>query len=253
MSQSDFDEEALWRQFAEARLKEGNLNDQLDLPSVFENISPSNGSRALDLGCGLGQSSFRLAEQLGYEVLAVDASSEMLAHARKLYSGTKIQWLESTFECLELSANSFQLIVACLSFHFVERLDVLLKRCSGWLCEGGALVFSVRHPIRTCNPTGEASVDGEIALSTRNYFKEGRREFNWLGARCINHHRTLGTYIAIIRDAGMTIESVIEPCDSTSAFAFSQESTSVPFFLTLVSRKPMNVLQRTTGDLKQIV
>jgi hypothetical protein len=46
MSQLDFDDEPLWRRFADARTKEGNLNDHLDLPSVFESIRPGNGSIA---------------------------------------------------------------------------------------------------------------------------------------------------------------------------------------------------------------
>jgi ubiquinone/menaquinone biosynthesis C-methylase UbiE len=239
MSQSVSDDDALWRQFAEARMKEGNLNDHLDLPSVFETIPQGKGSKALDLGCGLGQSSFRLAEQLGYDVLAVDASSEMLTHARRLYSGVNIQWIECSFDQLEFPENSFQLIVACLSFHFVERLDHLLKRCSSWLCGGGLLVFSVRHPIRTCNPTGELSKEGMFAWRASDYFQEGPREFNWLGAKCINHHRTIGTYAAMLSGAGMSIERLIEPSDSAGAFAFSEESRSVPFFLTIASRKPI--------------
>jgi ubiquinone/menaquinone biosynthesis C-methylase UbiE len=237
VSQPNFDDEALWRQFADARMKEGNLNDHLDLPSIFESIPPGNGSVALDLGCGLGQSSFRLAEQLGYDVLAVDASGAMLQQARKLYSGTKIQWIESTFERLELRPESIQVIVACLCFHFVEELDDLLKRCAIWLCNGGILVFSVRHPIRTSNPTGEDKLGGDIVWTVRDYFQEGPREFNWLGTRCINFHRTLGTYINMLRDAGLTVEKIVEPSDQTGRLEFSSESKSVPFFLTLSCRK----------------
>jgi ubiquinone/menaquinone biosynthesis C-methylase UbiE len=237
MSEPDFDDESLWRQFADARMKDGNLNDHLDLPSVFESIPPGNGSVALDLGCGLGQSSFRLAEQLGYDVLAVDASGEMLQHARKLYSGARIQWIESTFERLELSPNSVQLIVACLSFHFVEELDDLLKRCATWLCNGGVLVFSVRHPIRTSNPTGENKTEGDIAWTVKDYFQEGPREFNWLGTRCLNFHRTLSTYIKMLIDAGLTVEKIMEPSYPTDRLEFSFESRSVPFFLTLSCRK----------------
>jgi len=230
-------DEHLWRQFAEARMKEGNLNDHLDLPSIFQEIPPGLGSIALDLGCGLGQSSFRLAEMLGYDVLAVDASAEMLEHARKLYSGNKIQWIESTFENLDLAPASVQLIVSCLSFHFVERLDDLLKRCRAWLCEGGALLFSVRHPIRTCNPTGESRAGHEISWTVKDYFTEGAREFDWLGARCVNFHRPVSRYIQMIVAAGLTLEKIMEPSEPTCSSEATEESKSVPFFLTLLSRK----------------
>jgi ubiquinone/menaquinone biosynthesis C-methylase UbiE len=162
----------------------------------------------------------------------------MLQHARRLYSGANIRWIESTFEGLELSPSSVHLIVACLSFHFVERLDDLLKRCSAWLSGGGVLVFSVRHPIRTCNPTGETKLDGEIAWTVKDYFQEGPRQFNWLGTRCLNFHRTLSTYMKMLSDAGMIVEKVVEPTSDTSGF--SLESKSVPFFLTFSCRKPQS-------------
>jgi ubiquinone/menaquinone biosynthesis C-methylase UbiE len=237
MSEPEFDE-LLWSKFAEARMKGGNLNDHLDLPSVFQAIPPGNGSKALDLGCGLGQSSFLLAEKLGYDVLAVDASEEMLGHAQKLYAGNKIRWIPSKFENLELSTNSVQLIVACLSFHFVEELDRLLRRCVNWLCDGGILVFSVRHPIRTCDPTGEVDLKGQVAWIVKDYFHEGVREFDWLGTKCLNFHRPFSTYVKMITDSGLILEKVLEPSDPLGASSSSLESRSVPFFLTLTCRKP---------------
>lgn len=231
-------DEPLWRQFAEARLKEGNLNDHLDLPCVLSSIPPGVGSKALDLGCGLGQSSFVLAERLGYDVLAVDASAEMLGHARKLYTGTKIQWIESAFEDLLLPPSSVDLIVACLSFHFVENLEGLLQRCASWLAEGGLLVFSVRHPIRTSNPVGEVSSQNQVSWSVNNYFSEGSRQFTWLGAPCVNFHRTISTYARLVLQAGFTIEKIIEPCDTgEGSSSLMKEGKSVPFFLTITCRR----------------
>ena len=230
-------DELLWRQFAEARMKEGNLNDHLDLPCIFQQIPPGVGSTALDLGCGLGQSSFLLAEKLGYDVLAVDASAEMLAHAQKLYSGKKIRWIESTFEDFDLAPASVQLIVACLSFHFVENLDDLLKRCRTWLCHRGMLIFSVRHPIRTCNPTGELRTGDKISWAAKDYFVEGPREFDWLGVRCVNFHRPLSSYIQMTVAAGYKLEKIMEPSDPVGSSELAAESRSVPFFLTLFLRK----------------
>lgn len=230
-------DELLWRQFAETRTKEGNLNDHLDLPCIFQEILPSPGSNALDLGCGLGQSSFYLAEKLGYDVLAVDASAEMLAHAQKLYPGKKIRWKESKFENLDVAPGSVQLIVACLSFHFVENLDELLKRCCTWLSSGGMLIFSVRHPIRTCNPIGELRTGDGISWDAKDYFVEGARQFDWLGARCVNFHRTFSSYIKMIAEAGFALEKVMEPSDLLGTSDVAAESRSVPFFLTLFSRK----------------
>ena len=99
------------------------------------------------------------------------------------------------------------------------------------------LIFSVRHPIRTCNPAGEVSSDGEISWMVRDYFVEGSREFNWLGARCVNFHRPVSTYIQMLIQAGLTLEKVIEPSMPSGASELSAESESVPFFLTMSGRK----------------
>ncbi|MGJ4956903.1 class I SAM-dependent methyltransferase [Bradyrhizobium sp. HKCCYLRH2015] len=227
--------ELLWRQFAEARMKEGNLNDHLDLPCVLAEVPVGLGLKALDLGCGLGQSSFMLAEKLGYDVVAVDASVEMLAQARKLYSGSKISWMESTFEALSVAPDSVDLIVACLSFHFVENLEGLLERCFSWLRRGGLLVFSVRHPIRTSNPAG---LEGDVIWRVKDYFLEGPREFEWLGVPCRNYHRTMGSYMRMLLRAGFNINNLVEPSDDSSLSKLSAEGRSVPFFLTISCRKP---------------
>lgn len=241
MSNSYSIDDNLWTQFAEVRLRHGNLNDHLDLPSIFELLRPRFGRKAIDLGCGLGQSSFMLAEELGYDVLAVDASSEMLAEARKRYPGPKIEWIESRFEDLHLDKGSVDLILSCLSFHFVEELSELLRRCSDWLVEDGILAFSVRHPVRTSNPLGESKVDGQSHWMLRDYFVVGPREFTWLGVPCVNFHRPLSWYTRELNQCGFQIQSILEPSSSDQTNGFFDESRSIPFFLTIIARKALAV------------
>lgn len=233
----DIISEELWREFAEQRLEEGNLNDHLDLPTIFRILQDAQGGVALDLGCGLGQSSFKLAEMLNYSVIAVDGSSEMLDRAKKLYSGSKITWLESPFENLSFKEESFDLIVSCLSFHFVCDLLPVIRNCASWLKVGGLLVFSVRHPIRTCNPLGESTSGQDFGWLVKEYANEGPRSFKWLGLECVNYHRTLSTYLRFVREAGLQLEAFEEPSISDETQSFSAESRSVPFFIAVAARK----------------
>jgi ubiquinone/menaquinone biosynthesis C-methylase UbiE len=238
MSSGETDSDPLWQAFARMRVEEGNLNDHLDLPQVLQLVPPGEGRRALDLGCGLGQASFRLAEKLGYSVVAVDADSELLVSAKKLYSGDRITWVNSTFHDLILERNYFNVIVSCLSFHFVEDMSALLKSCATWLVPGGKLVFSVRHPIRTSNPAGQVSVDGKVGWTVTDYFTESRREFAWLGQRCVNFHRPLSTYFQMLSESGLTIDTIIEPyIRGASSHPSAAESNLVPFFLLISCRK----------------
>src|ERR1700722_3509471 len=48
---------------------------------VLEWLAPQNGERILDLGCGDGQLTLRIAES-GASVVGIDASAEMVAAAR---------------------------------------------------------------------------------------------------------------------------------------------------------------------------
>jgi ubiquinone/menaquinone biosynthesis C-methylase UbiE len=202
---------SLWQAFARRRLEEGNLNDYLDLPEVLRLVPAGEGKRALDLGCGLGQASFKLAEMFGYAVVAVDFDAELLALARKLYSGTGISWVHKSFDSLWFDDEYFNLIVSCLSFHFIEDMPALLRNCARWLAPGGKLVFSVRHPIRTSNPGGQVKVEEKVGWTVTDYFAESAREFLWLGEKCINFHRPLSKYFQMLADVGLRIDAIVEP------------------------------------------
>lgn len=52
-----------------------------DLPEIFR--AHASGTEALDFGCGTGRST-RFLRQLGFEVVGVDISSEMIAQARAI-------------------------------------------------------------------------------------------------------------------------------------------------------------------------
>jgi SAM-dependent methyltransferase len=238
MPSVESDSDPLWRAFAQMRVEEHNLNDHLDLPHVLQLVPPGNGACALDLGCGLGQASFKLAEKLGYSVVAVDFDSETLAHAKALYSGDQITWLHSAFDDLDFKGHSFSLIISCLSFHFVDDISKLLKSCADWLTPGGKLVFSIRHPIRTSNPVGQANVDGKVGWIVRDYFTQAPREFSWLGQKCVNFHRPLSAYFQMLSESGLTVDAIAEPSMvETSLHTLATESHSVPFFLTISCHK----------------
>jgi SAM-dependent methyltransferase len=229
--------EPLWRAFAHRRLARGNLNEALDIPAVLSLVPEASSGKALDLGCGIGESSFRLAEHKRYSVLAVDSEPFLIGKAKELYPGDKIVWLQQRFEHLTFEAEAFDVIVSCLAFHFVDDLHSLIRNCWRWLKEGGLLVFSVRHPLRTALPTGEHEVEGdEVGWLIKDYLVEGRRNFDWLGYSCENHHRPISTYFSLLRDAGFSVEVLLEPA-MPGGSDLARESRSVPFLFVVSARK----------------
>lgn len=57
---------------------------------LIDLLSPKPGERILDLGCGTGHLTGRIAE-LGAEVIGIDASAEMIAQARKNYPDLRFE------------------------------------------------------------------------------------------------------------------------------------------------------------------
>jgi len=90
--------------------------------------------RALDVGCGTGQSTVALAE-IANSIIGVDPSAEMLAHARP---HPNIQYLQSSAEDIPLASGLFDLITAAQAFHWFNQSSFLaeanrLLQIDGWL------------------------------------------------------------------------------------------------------------------------
>jgi len=99
-----------------------------------------DGARVLELGCGTGADARRLAER--FRVTGVDVSAAQLARARQNVPGA--DFVEADFTALELSAASFDAVVAVYAFNHVPRelLAPLLGRIHAWLVPGGLLLAS---------------------------------------------------------------------------------------------------------------
>jgi SAM-dependent methyltransferase len=96
---------------------------------------PARFRRALDVGCGTGLSTAALLG-LAREVVGIDASLDMLRHARRV-SG--IRYVASGAEAPPFRPGTFDLVVACGSIDWVDR-SRFLPRAAELLQRGGWLV-----------------------------------------------------------------------------------------------------------------
>jgi len=110
---------------------------------------PREPARVLELGCGTGNLSLRLAERLpGASVTLVDGSSEMVALTRSRLAGAserdsqRHQFITGMFEDLALPARSFDLVVSSISLHHVADKGALYERIHGLLRMGGRFCFA---------------------------------------------------------------------------------------------------------------
>jgi ubiquinone/menaquinone biosynthesis C-methylase UbiE len=91
-------------------------------------------TKALDVGCGTGQSSVALAE-FAEEVTGIDPSIEMLRHA---LPHPRVRYLEACAERMPFGDGAFELVTAGAAFHWFDRPAFLSKarrvlKPSGWL------------------------------------------------------------------------------------------------------------------------
>lgn len=96
--------------------------------------APAN--RALDVGCGTGQSSVALLP-IARRIVGVDVSAGMLAHASRRPG---ISYLQASAEHLPFGDGEFDLLTAGLALHWFDR-DRFLREAQRVLRPGGWLVI----------------------------------------------------------------------------------------------------------------
>jgi SAM-dependent methyltransferase len=114
-----------------------------DEPVVAEYLSGREPGVALDAACGTGRFAEFLAKR-GHQVIGVDSSPEMLAHARRRVPDAEFHVGE--LDRLPLPDESADVIVCALALVHVPRLQPVLAEFARVLRPGGDLVISDVHP-----------------------------------------------------------------------------------------------------------
>ncbi|MDQ0351087.1 2-polyprenyl-3-methyl-5-hydroxy-6-metoxy-1,4-benzoquinol methylase [Alkalibacillus filiformis] len=100
----------------------------------------------LDVGCGTGEVSVRLAEQ-GYEVTAFDQSEEMIDHARaKMEHDQEIQFLKADATDFKLNKNFDVVVSYCDVVNYLTEENSLTKAFNqiyDHLTDDGVFIFDI--------------------------------------------------------------------------------------------------------------
>ena len=137
--------------FWDERMGEGNdFFTLLEWPAVERLLEVKPGQRLLDVACGNGLTSRRLAG-LGASISAFDFSEELLALARgKPNPGSRITYsiLDATDEqaLLQLGRGTFDAALCNMALFDIADIAPLFRCLPKLLKPGGAFVFSLTHP-----------------------------------------------------------------------------------------------------------
>ena len=188
------------------------LDGAPEWPAMRALLPDLRDKRILDLGCGFGWFARWAVEQGAASVLGVDLSENMLARARAETADPRVRYLKADLETLDLPRESFDLAYSSLALHYVQDFERLIGEVSRALVSGGNFVFSIEHPIymASMKPGWLTTGDGRTVWPVDHYAIEGPRITDWLAKGVGKQHRTLGTTLNALIDAGFSIRRVVE-------------------------------------------
>lgn len=157
---------------------EGNDFHQLLIrPAIEKLLELQSGQRILDIGCGNGLTTRRLAT-LGAKVTGIDFASEMINNARKRTNSNQINQelieyrvLDATNETalLKLGENSFDAAVSAMALMDMAEIEPLFKALTKLIRPGGCFIFAVMHP---CFNSMHTTLGGELIENENEFYTE---------------------------------------------------------------------------------
>ena len=212
MTQNIYDDPEFFAGYGKLERSVQGLAGAPEWPSLRALLPDPAGRRVVDLGCGFGWFCRWAREQGAAEVLGIDVSENMLARARAETQDDAITYSRADLEHLDLLAGSFDLAYSSLALHYIADLEGMLKSLHRALVPGARFVFSAEHPVFTAprKPGWLTGEDGRKVWPVDAYLEEGPRVTNWFAEGVVKQHRTIGTYVRLLLNAGFAISHVEE-------------------------------------------
>jgi len=218
----------------------GDIQRHVVIPAMLEMIGAVDGKDVLDLHCGAGYLSRRLAA-LGAQVTAVDASDRLVGIAREINHRESCNIRYAVAEPTDLSVvedSAFDDIVCNMGLMATRDLAGTVAELARLVKLGGRFVFSVVHPCFFMPDACWVKDDQgrELYRSVDNYFTEGwwmpEAESAYQGEHKKVKHRPMSRYVNALAARGFTIRRMLEPRPSPEALILKPQ-------LDICSRVPM--------------
>jgi SAM-dependent methyltransferase len=167
--------------------------------------------RVLDIGCGEGQVSRRIASH-GAHVVGVDPTASQIRVARG--RGGSAQFVRARAEHLPCGDASFDTVVLCLALEHVDPFEAAIDEVARVLVPGGRFLLLLVHPLLQSPGSGWVEVIG----SDDHFWRVG----SYLGDDVSTDevgpgielsfaHRPLSRYVHEMGRCGLLIDDMVEP------------------------------------------
>ena len=191
----------------------------LVLGAVQELVGEIEHQQVCDLGCGQGWLTRWLAAW-GAQTTGIDMSMQMLWQAKnKDLLPPHIYPIAYRYgdarHLTEIADASFDGVTCILALMDMPDLSAVLNTVARVLHPDGWFVFAITHPcFQTPDSRWTGKAGGTVKREVRGYFREGYWESgdpNSVRGQAGAYHRTLGTYLNTLNEAGLRLERLIEP------------------------------------------
>ncbi len=212
MSQNIYDDPDFFAGYSGLPRSIGGLASAPEWPALRAMLPDVRGLRIVDLGCGFGWFSRWARESGAFRVRGIDVSEKMLERARAATSDDNITYFQADLETMRFRRDCCDLVYSSLVLHYIEDLAALLSKVHTTLVPGGHFVFSIEHPIFMAprNLAWSRDADGRPIWPLDSYFAEGERTTEWFTPGVVKFHRTMGTTLNALINAGFAIRHVEE-------------------------------------------
>lgn len=214
MKENKYDNEEFFSKYSEMARSKNGLQGAGEWSELQKILPDFHDKKVLDLGCGYGWHCRYAIDNGASYVLGTDISQKMLSVAEKKNNDEKIDYQCIAMEDMSFPAETFDVILSSLAFHYIKDFEPLAANISKWIKKGGEFVFSVEHPVFTSYGTQDWYYDNSgniLHFPVDNYYYEGKREATFLGEKVTKYHRTLTTYLNTLLQNGFEFQHIIEP------------------------------------------
>ncbi len=232
--------------------------DALNTPAFLAMLPPVSGLAGLDIGCGEGANTRRVA-RMGAYLDAIDISPTFIRHAQEEEDREPlgIRYQVADGRALPFPPASFDFATAFMSLMDMPDQARALAEAARVLRPGGFLQFSILHP---CFVPPHRRVlrnpDGTVrAIEIARYFERDEPYLDvWIFSslpeeqqagiepfRIPVFHHPLSDWVSFICRAGLVIEQFGEPSASSelaAAVPVVADTRVAPLFLHIRARKP---------------
>ncbi|MEK9131424.1 MAG: class I SAM-dependent methyltransferase [Patescibacteria group bacterium] len=191
---------------------------QVIAPNLLRILGMVSGKRILDLACGQGYFS-RILHEAGAMVHGVDASSDLIARAKKQSSPAVEFHTCQSDNLLGIAQNSFDAVICILAIQNIEKLNETCAEVARVLKPGGTVVVVLNHPAFRIPKRSSWGIDEQTLLQYRRvdgYMSESRVEIDMHPSASgkkvttISFHRPLQVFFKALTKNGFAITRLEE-------------------------------------------